>query len=42
MYMKSRKVVLMNLFAGKERRCGEQMCPPGHSWGGREWEKWRK
>ena len=36
------KVVLMNLFAGKERRhrCREWSC--GHSRGGRECQEWRK
>jgi len=40
--MESRKTVLMNLFAGKERRCwcGKWIC--GHSQGGRKWDKWRK
>ena len=41
-YIESRKMVLTNLFTGKEwkRRCGEETC--GHRRGGREWDEWRK
>ena len=41
-YIKSRKMVLTNLFTGKEwkHRCGEETC--GHSRGGREWDESRK
>ena len=41
-YIESRKMVLTNLFTGKEwkHRCGEETC--GHSRGGREWDEWRK
>ena len=41
-YIGSRKMVLMNLFSGKEWRCRcrEQTC--GHSRGRREWDEWRK
>ena len=37
--MESRKMVLMNLFAGQQwrRRCREQIC--GHSLGGRGWDE---
>ena len=40
--MESRKMILMNLFAGKEwrRKCTEWTCR--RSGGGREWDKWRK
>ena len=40
--MKSRKEVLMNLFAGQQRRCRhrEQICGP--SWGRRVWNKLRE
>ena len=40
--MKSRKIVWMYLFVGKEWRgkCKEWTC--GHSWGGKEWDKWRE
>ena len=42
LYMKSRKMVLMNLFAGKEwrHRCRDRTC--GHSRGRSERDKWRK
>ena len=38
--MESRKIVLMNLFAGQQWRCRhrEQTC--GNSWGRRGWDKW--
>ena len=37
-YIESRKIVLMNLFAGMQwgRKCREWTC--GHSEGGREWD----
>lgn len=40
--MESRKIVLMNLFGGKDWRysCRKQTC--GHSGGKRKWDKWRK
>ena len=40
--MESRKMVLMNLFAGKEwrHRHREQSC--GHSGISKEWDEWRK
>ena len=40
--MESRKMLLMNVFAGKEwkRRGREWVC--GHGWGRREWDEWRK
>ena len=41
-YMEFRKIVLMNLFAGKgwRHRCREWAC--GHSRGRRGWEEWRR
>ena len=36
--MKSRKIVLTNLFAGKEWRCRCREWTCGHSVGGREWD----
>ena len=40
--MEFRKIVLMNLFAGKgwRHRCREWAC--GHSRGRRGWEEWRR
>ena len=40
--MKSRKMVLINLFVGMEwrHRYGEWTC--GHSGGKKEWDEWRK
>ena len=40
--MESRKLVLMNLLAGQQRRCRlrDQTC--GHSVGERGWDKWDK
>ena len=41
-YMESRKIALMTLFAGKEwkHKCKEWTC--GHSVGESEWDEWRK
>ena len=41
-YMKSRKMVLMNLLGGKEWRCRYREWTYEHSWGRREWDEWRK
>ena len=40
--MGSRNIVLMNLFAGKERRGRSKEWTCGTSWGGREWDEWIK
>ena len=40
--MESLKMVLMNLFAGREWRCRYREWTCGHSEGGGEWDKWRK
>ena len=40
--MKSKKIVLMDLFTRKEWRCRCREQTYGHSGGGREWDQWRK
>ena len=40
--MKSRKMLLMNLFAGKEWRHRFIDCICGYSQARREWNEWRK
>ena len=42
LYIESRKMVLMNLLAGKEWRCRHRERTCGHRGGRREWGKWRK
>ena len=39
MGMESRKMVLMNLFAGQQWRCREREQIRGHGLGGRGWDK---
>ena len=41
-YMESRKMVLLNLFAGKEWRHRHRERTCGHSGGKRGWDEWRK
>ena len=40
--MEARKMVLMNLLAGKEWRCRCREWTCGHSGRRREWDEWRK
>ena len=40
--MESRKVVLMNLFAGQQWRRRHRKQTYGHSGGRREWGEWRE
>ena len=41
-YMEPRKMVLMNLTAGKEQRCRQSECTSGHSEGGKERDERRR
>ena len=40
--MESRKIILMNMFAGKEWRHRWKEWTCGHNGGRKEWGKWRK
>ena len=40
--MESRKVVLLNLFVGQEKRHRHREHTCGHSWGRRGWDEWRE
>jgi len=42
MYMESRKMVLMNLLAGKEWRCRDREQTCADSGRRKEWDEWRK